>query len=446
MTTGTAQESRNSLIENVNVVRNFSVRNKILIVTVASLIISLFISTPIANTVNHAIQTSGSMRHFHVGSYINGIVSILVTTTLVVTAIQFMVIRPLHRLGSSIQRISEGHLEFEATGYASDELGRAARALANMTTDLSDMVKSVQLAGDQLAAASQELSASAEESTHVTEQVAHTVQEAAEGCDAQVHQTDMVKRSFVDVGTQIGSIVQNVSLVTEAGDFAYQATVDGEHTVNRTDTQMQRIQQIVGELAQDVQRLGTRSKEIGNIIQVIHHVSEQTNLLALNASIEAARAGEAGRGFAVVAEEVRKLAEQSGDATKQISDIVHRIQQEIEVATERMEKSALEVEQGIIDVHETKESFEKVQGNIQKTRGHAFEVDQLADSIRQQLAEFSKRIEEVSDVTDRTAGGMQTVASAGEEQLASMEEIAASSASLTEMAERLQKSIGRFSF
>ena len=107
-----------------------------------------------------------------------------------------------------------------------------------------------------------------------------------------------------------------------------------------------------------ISALGEKSKEIGNIVDTINQISEQTNLLALNAAIEAARAGEAGRGFAVVADEVRKLAEESGNATQQISNLIKSIRDEIDGAVKSMSENTAQVEEGSKGVSEAVKAFE----------------------------------------------------------------------------------------
>ncbi|WAH35109.1 methyl-accepting chemotaxis protein [Alicyclobacillus dauci] len=422
----------------------FSVRNKIMIVTIVSLLISLVISAPISTQVSNAINRVGSLHQFHIGTYVNALVSIIVTTSLVMASVHWMVIRPLHRLVQSIEQVAEGRLALDESTFSNDEVGKASRAMVTMTAYLREMIRDVQSASDQLAASAEELTASADESTQATEQVTRTVQEATEGSEIQVQQAEAVQASFKEVGSKIEAIISNVDLVVQTSNGTLSASDNGKQTVHKTSEQMTRIQSSVMELAEDVKRLGDRSQQIGNIIQVIRSVADETNLLALNASIEAARAGEAGRGFAVVADEVRKLAEQSADATKQIEDIVHSIQHEIGTTADRMGLSSKEVEHGIREVQNTQESFAVVEESVIKTREHTDYVKELAAAIGTEIAEFARRISDVENVSRRTAEGMQTVAAASEEQLASMEEIAASSAALTQMADRLLSATKRF--
>lgn len=207
---------------------------------------------------------------------------------------------------------------------------------------------------------------------------------------------------------------------------------------------MNSINQTVTGLANVVKGLGERSKQIGQIIEVITGIAEQTNLLALNAAIEAARAGENGRGFAVVADEVRKLAEQSAQSAQQISMLITAIQQETNEAVQSMEMATKEASNGIVVIHTAGESFVEIKNAIEEV---AVQIQEVSASVQQMSAgaeQIVQSMQLVSKIAESAASGTQEVSAATEEQLASMQEISASAVSLSKMAEELQQLIQKF--
>jgi methyl-accepting chemotaxis protein len=182
--------------------------------------------------------------------------------------------------------------------------------------------------------------------------------------------------------------------------------------------------------AETVKELGKSSDQIGEIVSVIDDIADQTNLLALNAAIEAARAGEQGRGFAVVADEVRKLAERTTKATKEIAQMIKKIQTDTEGAVESMEQGTKEVESGIYLADKAGESLKDIVSISQKVTDM---VSQIAVASEQQSSaseQISKNVEAISAVTSETASGTQQVARAAED--------------LNRLTENLQELVGQF--
>jgi methyl-accepting chemotaxis protein len=178
---------------------------------------------------------------------------------------------------------------------------------------------------------------------------------------------------------------------------------------------MNKIAEVVKRSASTVQKLGQSSEQIGEIIQVIDDIADQTNLLALNAAIEAARAGEQGRGFAVVADEVRKLAERTTKATKEIAAMIKEIQRDTIGAVSSMEEGTSEVEKGKHLADKAGQSLEQI---IEGAGKVADIVSQVAAASEQQSSaseQISKNIEAISSVTQQSAAGVQQIARAAED-------------------------------
>lgn len=219
---------------------------------------------------------------------------------------------------------------------------------------------------------------------------------------------------------------------------------EGGRSAEKAVNQIINIEEKVNASAQVVILLGDRSKEIGQIVDTISGIAGQTNLLALNAAIEAARAGEQGRGFAVVAEEVRKLAEQSQEAAKQIAGLIGQIQVDTEKAVTAMNEGAREVKDGTVVVKAAGEAFQEIVQLVDQVSAQVREIS----ASTQQMAGGSQAIvgtvQRIDDLSKQSASEAQNVSAATEEQLASMEEIAASSQALAKLAQDLQEAVGEF--
>ncbi|MDF2662353.1 MAG: putative methyl-accepting chemotaxis protein, partial [Paenibacillus sp.] len=197
-------------------------------------------------------------------------------------------------------------------------------------------------------------------------------------------------------------------------------------------------------LSSVIRKLDQRSREVGEIVEVITTIASSTSLLALNASIEAARAGEQGRGFAVVAGEVKKLAVQSESSAQEVIRLVAGIQTDIGYAVQAMAEGEREVRDGAEMTRISGQSFQRI---LEATRSVVEQIQEASSAAEQMSAsseEIAASLQEMSRITARGADGTQTISASTEEQLATMEQLAGQAEQLSRLAERLQQSVTKF--
>lgn len=344
---------------------------------------------------------------------------------------------PIRKLMDVMKEIAAGDLTRKNTINRTDEIGMLADEINGMTDQLKILIKKIQNSSEQVAASAEELTAGADQSAGVTQQIAKSVTGVSE---MAVRQSDTVNSSTAvisRISSEIEDVAVSINHEAEQTEKAVSAASAGNATIDGAVRQMNNIERTVEQSAQRVMKLGHRSKEIGQIVDTISGIAGQTNLLALNAAIEAARAGEQGKGFAVVAEEVRKLAEQSQEAAKQIEVLITEIQRDTDEAVAAMSSGTQEVRNGTEAVNEAGQSFVRILETVnvinEQSVGIAKTIDELAVGTRRIVSS----IQEIDQVGKEVSAEAQSVSAATEEQAASMQEIAASSRALSILAQEL---------
>ena len=345
---------------------------------------------------------------------------------------------------TNLRKIAQGDLRVHLSTDSGDEFAQMADEMNKMLENIRNMAKTIQKTAESVADASGTLTNTAEQSAHATQSVAQSITEVAEASHGQMdsvaeakHQVHAFTRGLSDAASAIENVADDIEHTSQKAE-------EGNQLVVATVDQMNAIADTVVSSSEVVAKLGERSKEIGNIVEVISGISGQTNLLALNAAIEAARAGEHGHGFAVVAEEVRKLAEESQNASKQIGDLIRAIQEETEEAVTAMETGRTEAEKGRENVAATGEGFSEILAMIRRIQENAGSIKATMDDLGQRATKVDAATGEIHDAASKVASESQTVSAATEEQAAGMEEIAASSRGLSDMAHELNTAAAKF--
>ncbi len=356
-----------------------------------------------------------------------------------------LIANPLIQVEGTVREIAQGNLTVEKMAIDSeDEVGRLAAGINAMTENLRLLIENITHTAEQVAASSEELTASAEQSASATNSIAATITEVAAGAARQEAAVDNAASIVEEMSAGIQQVAATANSVSRSAELTANAAGQGDKAVNAAVSQMKNIEKTVAGTAQVVTQLGERSKEIGQIVDAISGIAAQTNLLALNAAIEAARAGEQGRGFAVVAEEVRKLAEQSQEAAKQIAGLIAEIQKETLSAVKAMNEGTHEVKIGSEVVNSAGEAFDEIVGLIGDVSTQVREISAAIQQMASGSQQIVDSVRDIDRVSKEASGQTQTVSAATEEQSASIEEVAASSEELAKMAEELQRAVRKF--
>ncbi len=324
------------------------------------------------------------------GVIVGGLVSVTITRRIT---------KPIELVVHAMQRILHGDLTGEGLSITStDELGDLGRATNEMQKSLRTMIDSVSTSAERIATASEEFSA--------------TAAEQAQGAENQKDQTQQVAAAMLQMSSTVAQVAENSTKASEASRKAADTARLGGQIVEDTLAKMRAIADSVGHTAKRVQELGKSSNQIGEIIGVIDDIADQTNLLALNAAIEAARAGEQGRGFAVVADEVRKLAERTSKATKEITQMIQNIQTETHSAVEAMQAGTKQVELGVESTTQAGTSLHDIIKTSELVGDMILLIASASTEQSSASEEINVNIEQIAKIARETAAGSQESAKA----------------------------------
>ena len=375
----------------------------------------------------------------------------LIALIIVVVLSVITLVLLLRSIKNSVDTILEGARHIAAGDLRSkimldgdDEFAHIAHQFNTMVESMQKMIRKIKATATDVAGSSEELTANANQSAQVTQNVAQSITEVAEAAEKQMSIVTKSSETIDDFQRGLEEVITNQRHAREQTQATAQKATEGNSFVQSTVEQMNSIAQTVQQTGEIVGKLGERSKEIGNIVEIISNISGQTNLLALNAAIEAARAGEHGRGFAVVAEEVRKLAEESQNASQKISELIQSIQEETNQAVASMEEGRREAEKGKENVTATGESFSEILSMIGDVKKASLAVSERVLQLRENMGSIVDGMGEVDTSAKGIGSESQNVSAATEEQAAGMEEIASSSRSLANMANDLQTETDKF--
>lgn len=325
-----------------------------------------------------------------------------------------------------------------------EAMAEIAVTFNEMIADLEETFARIRNFADQVAAASEEVTAGTEESQRASEQVAESIQAIAADADTQHEHGKEAANEMQTLAGTVEEVAASADQVAGASDEAVALSNDGRTAATEAIDEMGAIEAQSDTTVEQVESLAEELDAVGEIVELIEEIAGQTNILALNASIEAARAGEAGEGFAVVANEVKELAEETAEATEDVTQRIERIQSMSDDTVEDMRIMGNQIATGTDTIKESLTALNEIAETVEEANDGIQEISDVTDDQAASTEEVVTIVEEVANAAEQVNTETDNVSAAAEEQASSLTQVSSSAEELAQQAKTLQQRLSAF--
>lgn len=375
------------------------------------------------------------------------ILAIIVISGLVAVIIIMKMTNALKRTVASLDRLSEGELKGETVhkdNKRKDEIGEIVRATYKLRDTLTQLIGNINNTVDTLYQASKDIEGVVGNTLHNTDDISKAIEELSKASLQQAISVEGVSHHVSHMGDSVQGTITSVDELNENAAAINDSSQSTISVLNHLDGENRKVIEAMERVYEQTNATHEYVEKIEAVMEMIREIAEETNMLSLNATIEAARAGEAGRGFAVVAEQVKKLAEQSGDSTVQIGEVIKNLNENSTKAVNTMEQVKETVRMQNKQILDVLASYDAVNASIKKTSDVVNQVSDQSREINHAREEVVSLVSELCALSEENAQSTKVTSMAAEDLAAAMQEMEGEVISLRDMAERLTSDVKIF--
>ena len=351
---------------------------------------------------------------------------------------------PIKTLKESMEKGEQGDLTAVAHIKSKDELGELGTRFTNMLASVKNLVHTVKLSSNNVVSVPEDLTTKANDVSSISEEIAKVMDELSLGIQNQAEETEKASQISVEFNENLSKVKDYSNKIAQESETMESSNIEAKNAVLELKSKNENTISGMSYIEDSINTLVKETKNIEQILSTILDISSQTNLLALNAAIEAARAGESGRGFAVVAEEVRKLAEQSGNSAENIREIITTIVDTTKVASGNMDNIKEDLQKQSSAVSLTETSFDKLNSAIDNIVDKLSGMNDSIEIMTNNSILLTTNIQNISAVSEQSSAATQEVNASIMNQLNDIQNVKNQANELYELARDLDVHIEKF--
>lgn len=376
------------------------------------------------------------------------IVATLFTILGVIVAIlyTFNFTKDLTKLSKSMAQVEQGDLNAEVNSGREDEIGLLISKFNSMVYQLKSLISNNKTIATQVSDFSNKVAIISNENTQSANEISQTVTQISIGMSDQTLEAEKSLKTAIELTDKINHVVSAIKSITDISSQVSSLTKEGKSVVETLTETSTANKEIVSSVVLEIKTLNQSAEAIYGITSMLNEISDQTKLLSLNASIEAARAGEDGKGFAVVADEIRKLAERSNKATKEIHKIIEKISDQLKRTTELILDSGRSTDSQFKAVEKSTDMFNEIDLSTDILTQNIVTISQAINNINEYKEQVINSIKSISVVSEEAAASTEEASAATQQQLASIEDLNEMTKRLSNLANQLNEEISKFKF